>query len=650
MTGFGNGYSIPQPLLVLYATYVVKTSYVNNRQVLTDLRDLLDMIDPEKTYGNLQTLEKNTYLFLKQLVATRLKGIENRDILIQAASKGVDLENMFKLSKLDDHMSSNELRFIEENILEYRNHYYVMDMMSTMYTAYADLAIASEAERHSMVAEVQKKMLDTTRRIKNNISISSVSETFAVSDTEQYDATINHIYERSCSESNKLQTGIVAFNDSLAGGFENDRCYIYLGLPGEGKSSTLLNLALQIKEHNKHVKTKDPTKTPTILFLTMENTLDETIERMFSILVSDENINTFENADHVKQLLREGGLAVTPESPIDIVIKYVPSNTVDTDYLYTLYDELLDDGKEVICLVQDYIKRIKCRDYKILKGDMRLVLGAVVDEFKEFAIAKHIPVITASQLNRDAAKVVDEGRTKGTCDLVNKVSRSNIGESTLIIENADSAFILMPEVGRDGIKYLGVSSAKRRFKNQRVKTFFHPYEIDRPLALIQDVNLASPVSKTTLNELAVAGQQRTVQQEKISKANVVKATDDDIKVAEKYGVDPEFVASINKSYNPEKYDKKEIIIGSFLAFMPDGKILMYRELNEEQQDFVMTKYGFTPDNGTINALRDFESDNLEEGEPVKKEEPKELVKVLMKTPIALFYEDAFGEPMPDPFA
>ena len=78
------------------------------------------------------------------------------------------------------------------------------------------------------------------------------------------------------------------------------------------------------------------------------------------------------------------------------------------------------------------------------------MLGAVVDEFKEFAIAKHVPVITASQMNRDAARIIDEGRYKNEAELVRKVGRSNTGESAMIIENADSAFILVPEDGVDG--------------------------------------------------------------------------------------------------------------------------------------------------------------------------------------------------------
>ena len=78
-----------------------------------------------------------------------------------------------------------------------------------------------------------------------------ISESLSLSNDEQFEATVAHMYNRAIDGSTKLKTGIQAINRSLNGGFENDRCYIYLGLPGEGKSSTLLNLTLQIKGNNK---------------------------------------------------------------------------------------------------------------------------------------------------------------------------------------------------------------------------------------------------------------------------------------------------------------------------------------------------------------------------------------------------------------
>lgn len=618
----GSGFSLPLSTIILYANYILKTIHTSNRGVLTDLRELLTMIDPGKNFSVEQVRERNSYFFLKQLLDARLKGYENRDILMEAALNGLDIKNIFPLRKLEEPLGSNELAFIEQNIGNNRNSFYTQSIMSTMYTQYSDFAIANETEKFKILKDVQKQIVDVNRKIKENVCVSSVSESLSLSNDEQFEATVAHMYNRAIDGSTKLKTGIQAINRSLNGGFENDRCYIYLGLPGEGKSSTLLNLTLQIKGNNKDIVTKDPTKRPTILFLTMENTLNETLERVFSILVSDDDISEFGGHKEIMQLLRQNGLGVSNDSPIDIEFRYVPSNSVDTDYLYTIYDEMSANGQEVVCLVQDYIKRIRPRDFKLMGGDMRIALGAVVDEFKEFAVAKHIPVITASQLNRDAAKIIDEGRKSSEADLVRKVGRANIGESTLITENADSAFILVPEDGADGRKYLGMANAKKRFKTQSSQFFYLPYSKERPLELLQDIHLAEPLSKLSLNELKTAtnennnGSWSALLGNEKSKPVEIKESDSVKKKSDAYGISKEFIKELEECYEADPYNRG--------ANFDDTKIVlktglrMFNEFNDAEKLYTYTQFGVTPPEsfrGAANVVRDFNMDDLEDGTP-----------------------------------
>ena len=618
----GSGFSLPLSTIILYANYILKTIHTSNRGVLTDLRELLTMIDPGKNFSVEQVRERNSYFFLKQLLDARLKGYENRDILMEAALNGLDVKNIFPLRKLEEPLGSNELAFIEQNIGNNRNSFYTQSIMSTMYTQYSDFAIANETEKFKILKDVQKQIVDVNRKIKENVCVSSVSESLSLSNDEQFEATVAHMYNRAIDGSTKLKTGIQAINRSLNGGFENDRCYIYLGLPGEGKSSTLLNLTLQIKGNNKDIVTKDPTKRPTILFLTMENTLNETLERVFSILVSDDDISEFGGHKEIMQLLRQNGLGVSNDSPIDIEFRYVPSNSVDTDYLYTIYDEMSANGQEVVCLVQDYIKRIRPRDFKLMGGDMRIALGAVVDEFKEFAVAKHIPVITASQLNRDAAKIIDEGRKSSEADLVRKVGRANIGESTLITENADSAFILVPEDGADGRKYLGMANAKKRFKTQSSQFFYLPYSKERPLELLQDIHLAEPLSKLSLNELKTAtnennnGSWSALLGNEKSKPVEIKESDSVKKKSDAYGISKEFIKELEECYEADPYNRGDNFDDTKIVLKTG--LRMFNEFNDAEKLYTYTQFGVTPPEsfrGAANVVRDFNMDDLEDGTP-----------------------------------
>lgn len=518
-------FKIPLGDLELYAAYVVKSIAQNNRSTLAVLSDLLSKINPYTSYGEGEKKSINTFLFLSHLVNGRLGNIRDIDILIRQALGKVDETNLMPLDKLDRPLTVNELSIIESNIHDTYENFYTIISMREMNDLFMQYTTNTNRSYRSKVLEKAKNNLRKINEVSRKANIASDTQFFSL-DNDVYTQAIDDVYERNCNPSTKLKTGMTAFNRSLAGGFENGRVYVYLGLPGEGKSTTLLNIGLQIKQNNTQYTTKDKTKRPCVLFLTMENSLDETIERIFNILISEDNMSSYGSSGEVKKILMQNGLAITDESPIDFVIQYVPANTVNTDYLYTIYDQLLDQGKECICVIQDYIKRIRSRDFKLLKGDMRLGLGAVIDEFKEFAIDKQIPVITASQMNREATSKVDDGRKNRTVDLVRNLGRNNIGESLLILENADAAFIITPETTKFGKKYLGVSSVKTRYKGASLFTFFQPYNNERPIELEQDTNLAQPVFKDTLVEMT---QSNSESYDNKSMKSIDKSDDEEIK-------------------------------------------------------------------------------------------------------------------------
>ena len=518
-------FKIPLGDLELYAAYVVKSIAQNNRSTLAVLSDLLSKINPYTSYGEGEKKSINTFLFLSHLVNGRLGNIRDIDILVRQALSKVDETNLMPLDKLDRPLTVNELGIIESNIHDTYENFYTIISMREMNDLFMQYTTNTNRSYRSKVLEKAKNNLRKINEVSRKANIASDTQFFSL-DNDVYTQAIDDVYERNCNPSTKLKTGMTAFNRSLAGGFENGRVYVYLGLPGEGKSTTLLNIGLQIKQNNTQYTTKDKTKRPCVLFLTMENSLDETIERIFNILISEDNMSSYGSSGEVKKILMQNGLAITDESPIDFVIQYVPANTVNTDYLYTMYDQLLDQGKECICVIQDYIKRIRSRDFKLLKGDMRLGLGAVIDEFKEFAIDKQIPVITASQMNREATSKVDDGRKNRTVDLVRNLGRNNIGESLLILENADAAFIITPETTKFGKKYLGVSSVKTRYKGASLFTFFQPYNSERPIELEQDTNLAQPVFKDTLVEMT---QSNSESYDNKSMKSIDKSDDEEIK-------------------------------------------------------------------------------------------------------------------------
>ena len=158
------------------------------------------------------------------------------------------------------------------------------------------------------------------------------------------------------------------------------------------KSGVLLKTALDIKAYNKHLTTKIPGTRKTVLFVTMENTVSETVARMFDMSIVDEVLKDYTPKQLLNLIKKNGAFKIDGNDDIDIVIQYYPNFGIDTNDLYSIIAEIEDNGGEVIALILDYIKRIKpaspFRDEK--EG-----LKNVSNELKNLAVELDIPVITA---------------------------------------------------------------------------------------------------------------------------------------------------------------------------------------------------------------------------------------------------------------
>lgn len=462
------------------------------RGQLVNLRNLIYLIDP-KNYIN-DSEKKERVIFIKKGIEARLDNNLTDPYMIMTHINGGILDTGFINLEEFDGLTGAELNWLNNMVsetLKYSHVYNNVDNLMDICTRIKTSDYGSKAdlvhEFESAINSIQNDFRRSKNEDKNDIIFSLRDGYF---EDSMYDT-----YNTLSSPRRKLVTGMQGMNDLLGGGFENGRCYVFFGLPGEGKSSTILNLVYQIKKYNKDYKTKDPTKRPCIILLTMENTVDETVERLFGIATRNNHMTDFTPDNAIEMLRNEGELYLTDESPIDIIIKFKPSNSVDTSYLYTLTEDLEDQGMEAIAMVQDYIGRIRSVErYQ----DTRLEYGAIVDEFKVYAEIKDIPVISVAQLNRDASKHIDEGRKASKSDLVRLIGRSNISESILILNNIDGGFLLAPEKTRDGDRYLGIQRIKIRYKAGDMEYIYLPFEKDT-LRLHEDYG-GLPSFKQTLRE------------------------------------------------------------------------------------------------------------------------------------------------------
>jgi hypothetical protein len=229
--------------------------------------------------------------------------------------------------------------------------------------------------------------------------------------------------------------------------------------------------------------------------------------------------------DEVVRLIKEDGeLYISQENSIDILIKYMPNRSVDTGYLYTLTEDLEDDGYEVICFILDHIKRIRSC-YK--QTDLRIELGEVVNECKTFANLKDIVFLTNSHLNRDAASTVDKAATGSKADLTRLLGKANIGESMLMLDNLDCCFIINVEYDRQGNKYMIFKRIKMRYRATNRDYICQPFVANNEIKLLEDFGSPVPVFKDTLDEFSQLNVATTVSHIKTSGYCNIQSLDGD---------------------------------------------------------------------------------------------------------------------------
>ena len=481
-------------LLEMYANYAISENGNIHFSMINNLYRLLLMVNNSTIAMNERSLALKNFT-IAVLKAKIEKHVINKQALLSIGlgECGIrsDLLNADSFKELGD----GEVEWVEETILNYVNLSTVNNAVRQMQDICQDYITSEPTEKISKAKAVQSMNDELHTQFRRNaMNLDSQDDRFTLSD-------MNQSIDRTIAEMNKpsysLVTGIQAFNDILGGGAKGGKCYCLFALPGEGKTITILNLLYQMKVSNRNYVCKDKTKRPALVLLTMENKVADIIATLFSIVTGNGDIAEYETEDAIK-IMNSKGLGVTPDNPIEIIVRYKPVNSITTSYCYTLIEDLKDEGCETIGFFLDYVMRIKPEQWD---SEERFRLGNVINDLCNLAKYYNIPVITASQLNRNAASIIDECRDSNKMNIVRKMGRSLIGESIQIDQNVDASIYLAPEytTGPNGedIKWMGVKLGKHRYPIYTDQTVFYvPFLSNSQVGFEMDLGSRRKTKKT----------------------------------------------------------------------------------------------------------------------------------------------------------
>lgn len=307
---------------------------------------------------------------------------------------------------------------------------------------------------------------------------------------------VKDITDRLGDTSSIIITGIQMLNEMLSPGFRPGKLYMFLGLTGGFKSAMLLKIILDCAKYNaKNYKPKKEGAKPYVLYLTMENTIDESFARVWNMAVENTDVEKHKPSDIVKELKEK---RIVGNDDIGIIFAYRPNMTITTADIRDMIDEIESTGKEVIMLSFDYIKRIlpqqRARDEKEM-------LKNVTNELRQIAIDYLIPVVSAHQFNRAGLSVVNNAMRDGKADLGKFLGGENVGSAYEVMENPDMSIALNLERKKDNqLLYLTFYRLKERYRpSTKLNYFNQPFQKDNEFQLQDDILKAKPLGIISLD-------------------------------------------------------------------------------------------------------------------------------------------------------
>lgn len=504
--------------LIYYALTIDDLVTENN---LLNLKRFLDLIDIENSYDEekeLPTIQMIRLLY--KILEGNLDYTTNdyeelktfvKDGTTEDKIPRAIIEMVFNHVEECGTFDEKNIRFWNKFIENRLNQIAVNDYVPTLKRIIEMCEHPDPEKDEKYIIDAKESLIELNKIFNiNTMNIEHNTDSFNIADRKTAKLIIKQSLESIYNPGNRISTGYKMLDEMLGGGMQGGRCYMLLGVAKSFKSGCLLNIAMNVATNYTDYQLKDPNKIPAVLYFTMENSMCETFERIYNYLGLDFNFEyeivtnkkgkkikkykiTDEEVDEILDTIQK---ETYDQTGIALRIEFRTHMSVDTGELDKFYENYaLIDNQEIIFVVQDYIKRIHSqRSYR--SEQKRDELGEVVNEFCNFAKNKDIPVLTASQLNRDALRIVENAKTSKKKDIGRGIGASTIGESSLIYENADYTIITNREFDKDKECFYQTFKLIMARGKSELEYFAQPYDPDpcyKNFRIAVDIDLPKPL-------------------------------------------------------------------------------------------------------------------------------------------------------------
>ncbi len=490
---------------------------LSNTRFITNINALFNIFD-ESSYINDE--EKATRVYLIKIMTDTV--IKNNIQVAQTLLNTIDFNGKYAnhaIEVLNNNfnvtVTEKESQVLDKKISQLLKFATIEQRSDKLITTINNIKSENYEDLESEIVVVEDEISAIQKNLKDYRETIDEGNNRASLDSLEFLSRLDRVIEKEKSPTSTVRTGIKLFNEILQGGFKAGRVYCCMAPMKNWKSGFLLSCAIWAKKFN-DLKPKDPSKKPVALYITLENSVDETIVRMLSYCEGNNfNVAKTDKLSAAKIMEAHGLFNPNDSSALDIEILYKPNKSITVADIGIIMDDYEKEGKEVVFLCVDYLKRIRP---SIITKDLRIDLGGIADDLHVLAIERDIPIVTAMQLNRSAISELDNADTfEKKMQAFGRIGASNVGESIDIPQNVDLTFTMVRTVDTkinelsgdvESIdKYLHFRIVAARYNTGDIDSFIHRFKDGNDMRLDEDADAAisrSIINKTSLIKDRVA--------------------------------------------------------------------------------------------------------------------------------------------------
>lgn len=398
-----------------------------------------------------------------------------------------------------NQLSQSDCEIMNKAVNERLQYLYIYQVKDDIVHSLNDFDNVGFTSYYDIINEIKIKLSNLLTKLQNVSAPDELIRSFNFSG-EEYLNLLTKIVNKAKKPSTILQSGIRQLNALLSPGFQSGELYLFLGGTGRFKSGTLWNIADQLRQFNPHVKPVEDGMRKVILFITLENTIYETIIRLFDMYNPTQKEIKELSVEEVATILRENGKFIfNSEDGIDIEMRYYSDLEINCSDIRVLIHDLRNQGKKVIALILDYI--LKLDSIKEHYGDEKTRLSYAGRELRSVAQEFDIPVITAMQINREGNGILESSMQENKEDIGRFIGNQYVGQCWDLIQEATWVCFVNLEMQKStGKWFLSFKRTKIRGKKDLTAAdyFNHPFSNDNGIRLEPDVNKPEPISVISL--------------------------------------------------------------------------------------------------------------------------------------------------------